>query len=140
MPPVRPAASFWGSILQPVADGAAQHSGASTNIFQKMRTQEMSQQATHLINKALLLLDRGEFERALECLGQATGEAERAGSAVGLVRALVIQGVVLREQGRAEGANSLLERALAVELDEDQQEMLDYELQRARDLLDARQG
>ncbi|HBK47250.1 MAG TPA: hypothetical protein DDZ67_12630 [Xanthomonadaceae bacterium] len=94
----------------------------------------MNTQANNYVNKALLLLDRGDVEGAQASLRSAIDLADTDGSPVILVRALVILGDSLHAEGHVEEGRVLLKRALTIDLG-DREEVVDYELQRARELL-----
>jgi hypothetical protein len=82
--------------------------------------------------KALLILDRGQTNRGEELLRAALQQAEEEGDDLTHGRALCCLGELLHELGRDAEAQPLLERMAAVERDDD---VLDYEVQRANELL-----
>src|SRR6185295_18981147 len=85
--------------------------------------------------KALMLLDRGAFERGEEVLRQVVSESE--GDATMLVEGLVCLGDLLQQTGRSSESRPFLERALQQKLDDELDDLLDWELDRARELLSA---
>ncbi|WP_152248908.1 hypothetical protein [Xanthomonas maliensis] len=94
----------------------------------------MSMRAKNLVNKALLLLDRGDFEAAKQQLQDAIAEAETSSDPVSLVKALVVLGDCLHSEGDASAGDVHLHKALSVDL-EGKEEVVEYEMQRARELL-----
>jgi Tfp pilus assembly protein PilF len=96
--------------------------------------QKMNIRAKNLVNKALLLLDRDDFESAKKQLRDAIAEAEISSDPVSLVRALVVLGDCLHSEGDASAGDVHLQKALSVDL-EDKEEVVEYEIQRARELL-----
>jgi hypothetical protein len=88
--------------------------------------------AEAVFQKALLLLDRGESGRGEELLRNALGLAEQQRDGLTLVRALCCLGELLHDLGRDPDALPLLERVSAVEREDD---LLDYEVNRAKELL-----
>ncbi|MBC3974115.1 MULTISPECIES: hypothetical protein [Xanthomonas translucens group] len=96
--------------------------------------QKMNMRAKNLLNKALFLLDRGDFESARQKLREAIAEAEISSDPVSLVKALVVLGDCLHSEGDASAGDVHLQKALSVDL-EDKEEVVEYEIQRARELL-----
>lgn len=94
----------------------------------------MSTQGRNLLNKALLRLDRGDHAGAQESLRAAVADAENTDDPVTLVQALVVLGDSLHARGDPSAGDVELRRALAVDLDESE-DVVDYEIQRARELL-----
>jgi hypothetical protein len=82
--------------------------------------------------KALLQLDHGRVERGEDTLRELL-EHERPG--VIRVRALVVYGELLQQLGRGDEATALLESALCEAVDLDVDDLLDVEVERARELL-----
>ncbi|KRG67260.1 hypothetical protein ABB27_10395 [Stenotrophomonas terrae] len=101
--------------------------------------QEVNNQISNNVNKALILLDRGDVERAKECLQKAISEARERSDSVGEVRASVILADVLIDTG-AVGSYELLEHAMRIELDDEEREVLGVELSRAAEIMQFRAG
>lgn len=90
---------------------------------------------SNLVSKALLLLDRGDVLRAKECLSNAIDLAQASGDGAFMAQSLVILGDVLLGEGDSKGGEALLRKALALDLGDDELSIVDYELNRARELL-----
>ena len=99
----------------------------------------MSSQISSHVNRALFLLDRGDVERAKECLQTAILEARGKSDSVGEVRASVILADVLNDAGDV-GSYELLEQAMLIALDDDEREVLGLELSRAAEIIRFRSG
>ncbi|MGF7123076.1 hypothetical protein [Rhodococcus sp. AG1013] len=84
------------------------------------------------LQKALLQLDYGRVEKAEVTLRELL---DRSQPGVLRVRALVVYGDLLHQLGRADEATALLESAVREASDLDVDDLLDMELERARDLL-----
>ncbi|MGO4203893.1 hypothetical protein AB4Z09_19495 [Rhodococcus sp. TAF43] len=84
------------------------------------------------LQKALLQLDYGRVEKAEVTLRELL---DRSQPGVLRVRALVVYGDLLQQLGRADEATALLESAVREASDLDVDDLLDMELERARDLL-----
>lgn len=85
--------------------------------------------------RALILLNRGALYRGEEVLRRVVSES--AGDATMLVQGLVCLGDLLQQTGRSSESRPFLERALRQKLDDDLDDLLDWELDRARELLSA---
>ena len=88
-----------------------------------------------MFQKSLLLLDGGRLAEGEDCLRNTISQAEQENSHKDLVPALVCLGDLLHELNRDAEAKALLERALSIEHDPGLDDILDYELNRARELL-----
>ncbi|WP_433609493.1 hypothetical protein [Prescottella agglutinans] len=85
------------------------------------------------LHKALLQLDHGRVERGEATLRELL-EHEQPG--VIRVRALVVYGELLQQLGRSDEATALLESALREAADLDVDDLLDVEVELARELLE----
>ena len=88
--------------------------------------------AKNLVNKALVLLDRGEGERAEAVLEDAIRAGETEGDDVSLGTALCVLGDWLIQRGARSKGEPYLRRLLAIAREDD---VLDREYARARELL-----
>lgn len=89
--------------------------------------------AQMLFEKALLVLDRGELQRGEDILRQALDLAERQPDPVATVRILCCLGELLHELDRSAEALPFLKRVSTIRREDD---LLDYETRRAKELLD----
>jgi hypothetical protein len=85
------------------------------------------------LQKALLLLDRMRYAEAEECLVEAMTTAEEEQDMVSLGTAMCSLGELMHSQQRDTEAAPLLERVAGIVRDDD---LLGYEIRRARELLD----
>jgi hypothetical protein len=90
-----------------------------------------------LLNKALLLLDRGLMEKGEQCLRNAIIASETDNDDLILARSLCCLGDLLVLQGRAKEARPYLERVIEFSRPDD---VLDYEIKRAHELLEGING
>jgi len=86
-----------------------------------------------LLNKALLLLDRGLMEKGEQCLRNAIIASEADNDHLTLARSLCCLGDLLALQGRAREARPYLKRVIEFSRPDD---VLDYEIKRAHELLE----
>ena len=91
-------------------------------------------QTDSLLNKALLLLDRGLMEKGEQCLRNAIIASEADNDDLVLARSLCCLGDLLALQGRTKEARPYLERVIEFSRPDD---VLDYEIKRAHELLEA---
>lgn len=86
--------------------------------------------------KALMLLDHGDIDRGETILRQVIVDAGNEDDQVALVQSLVCLGNLLYETSRHSEARPYLEQALQVKGDDDLDDLLSYEFEKAREILD----
>ena len=84
------------------------------------------------LQKALLLLDRGNLERGEALLREAIDDSEQERDDLTLVGALCCLGDLLHSEGRSQEAVPFLERVLTFRREDD---LIDYERERADEIL-----
>jgi hypothetical protein len=90
--------------------------------------------AINSFQKALLLLDRGDIVRGEQILREVITSTEQNRDMLHY-RACCCLGELLVELSRSEGAHPLLERVAALGADHVYDDVLDFEIQKARKLL-----